>query len=351
MSLSVADLELLASQLPDLYRVDDPAAFPARVVAVLQALIPGTAHGYNDVDAANGRLISTVEPAADITPELVAILSGHLHEHPVVAHAAQTADSSVLTISDFISRDTFRRLAIYGEMYRHIAAEDQISFSLVRGSTIVGIAVNRDRCGFTDRDREMLTLLRPHIAAAHRQLAALTLARQAGAAAGFEHVELSWDGTLLEASDGARQLLAGAFPTWRPSSRSCPPEVLTWLRTQATRLAAGTLASVQPLAVEWEQGRLIVRYAPPTAITGPALLLQYQPLLRKPDVLRMLGLSPREAEVVGLLEAGASSTEIASALTVSRHTVNRHLQNVYAKLGVRSRTAALARLRAARNGS
>jgi DNA-binding CsgD family transcriptional regulator len=351
MSLNLADLELLASVLPDLYRVDDPAAFPARVVAVLEALIPGTAHGYNDVDAVSGRLISTVEPAADITPELVAVLSSHLHEHPVVTHAAQTADSSVLTISDFINRDTFRRLAIYGEMYRHIAAEDQISFSLVRGSTIVGIAVNRDRWGFTDRDRQMLSLLRPHIATAHRQLAALTLARQAGAAAGFEHVEVSWDGTMLDASDGARQLLTAAFPTWRPSSRTCPPEVLAWMRTQASHLESETLASVQPLVVAWQDGRLIVRYAPPTAITGPALLLKYQSAGREPDMYRALGLSPREIEVLGLLESGASSAEIASALTVSRHTVNRHLQNVYAKLGVRNRTGALARLRAARNGS
>jgi ATP/maltotriose-dependent transcriptional regulator MalT len=42
---------------------------------------------------------------------------------------------------------------------------------------------------------------------------------------------------------------------------------------------------------------------------------------------------------------GLSNAEIASALVVERSTVRKHLENVYEKLGVRSRTAALAKLR------
>ena len=57
------------------------------------------------------------------------------------------------------------------------------------------------------------------------------------------------------------------------------------------------------------------------------------------------GLSTRAAEVVGWIEQGASDAEIADALVVSRHTVHKHLQNIYRKLGVKSRTAALAALR------
>jgi DNA-binding NarL/FixJ family response regulator len=43
-----------------------------------------------------------------------------------------------------------------------------------------------------------------------------------------------------------------------------------------------------------------------------------------------------------LLAAGRSDREIAAALFISHRTVSRHLQNIYAKLEVNSRTAASA---------
>jgi DNA-binding NarL/FixJ family response regulator len=52
------------------------------------------------------------------------------------------------------------------------------------------------------------------------------------------------------------------------------------------------------------------------------------------------GLSAREVEVLRLVAAGNSNREIAAELTISEHTVARHLQNIFAKVGVSSRTAA-----------
>ncbi len=43
-----------------------------------------------------------------------------------------------------------------------------------------------------------------------------------------------------------------------------------------------------------------------------------------------------------LLAAGHTNNEIASALVVSVHTVERHLQNAYRKIGVRNRADAAA---------
>ena len=52
------------------------------------------------------------------------------------------------------------------------------------------------------------------------------------------------------------------------------------------------------------------------------------------------GLTPRELEVLRLVAAGKSNREIASTLVISEHTVARHVQNIFAKLRVSSRTAA-----------
>ena len=54
------------------------------------------------------------------------------------------------------------------------------------------------------------------------------------------------------------------------------------------------------------------------------------------------GLTSREAEVLRLVAAAKSNRDIAVELVISEHTVARHLQNIFAKLGVTSRAGATA---------
>ena len=53
-------------------------------------------------------------------------------------------------------------------------------------------------------------------------------------------------------------------------------------------------------------------------------------------------LTPREAEIVDWVARGKTNAEIASALFISPQTVRKHLENIFQKLAVRSRTAAAA---------
>jgi DNA-binding CsgD family transcriptional regulator len=59
------------------------------------------------------------------------------------------------------------------------------------------------------------------------------------------------------------------------------------------------------------------------------------------------GLTKREAEVLGWVARGKTNAEIAAALFISPLTVRTHLENIFEKLGVRTRTAAAARARTA----
>jgi len=53
------------------------------------------------------------------------------------------------------------------------------------------------------------------------------------------------------------------------------------------------------------------------------------------------GLTAREAEVLGLIAAGLSNGEIAAELVIAEATVKTHINNAFAKIGVRNRIEAL----------
>jgi DNA-binding NarL/FixJ family response regulator len=56
----------------------------------------------------------------------------------------------------------------------------------------------------------------------------------------------------------------------------------------------------------------------------------------------MPALTPREVDVLGLASHGLTSSEIAEELFVSTLTVQTHIKNIYAKLGVGNKAAAVA---------
>jgi LuxR family maltose regulon positive regulatory protein len=77
-------------------------------------------------------------------------------------------------------------------------------------------------------------------------------------------------------------------------------------------------------------GVLLSKIGKISGMTQPSMQLLIEPL------------TPRELEVLKLIKTGCSNQEIAEQLVISIPTVKRHISNVYSKLGVKSRTQALA---------
>jgi DNA-binding CsgD family transcriptional regulator len=69
---------------------------------------------------------------------------------------------------------------------------------------------------------------------------------------------------------------------------------------------------------------------------------------RNETVIRTLGLTPKEVQVLSLLAEGGSNSDIAKALFVSTSTVKTHLIHIYQKLEVGRRTEAINKGRALR---
>jgi len=85
-------------------------------------------------------------------------------------------------------------------------------------------------------------------------------------------------------------------------------------------------------AIEYALSKEEPSTAPPSSTTEQP---SASPTLEHPA-----GLTPREVEVLGLVATGMTNAQVAQRLFLSPRTVHRHLNSIYHKLGVRSRTAA-----------
>ena len=96
------------------------------------------------------------------------------------------------------------------------------------------------------------------------------------------------------------------------------------------------------------QGSQAVGMGAELAKAYPAARAVFERLGAAPDVAALAardeahGLSPRELQVLRLVAAGETNKAIAAELVLSERTVDRHVSNIFAKLGVSSRAAATA---------
>jgi ATP/maltotriose-dependent transcriptional regulator MalT len=102
-------------------------------------------------------------------------------------------------------------------------------------------------------------------------------------------------------------------------------------------LACGQLGDADAAALELEAARDTF-----AELEAKPDLERIESLALAPGRREAHGLTERELEVLSHLAAGRSNREIAAKLVISEHTVARHVQNIFAKLGVSSRTAATA---------
>jgi len=120
------------------------------------------------------------------------------------------------------------------------------------------------------------------------------------------------------------------------------------LRSMAKRLLDGRVAqrawnSLLVLTDGSVIGCEIVLLGGEAGVSGVAAAALLQPLTTLPVLFleafcARYGVSPREQEVIGLLLEGRGTSEMASRLSISEHTVRDHLKSLYRKTGTRSRS-------------
>ena len=138
-------------------------------------------------------------------------------------------------------------------------------------------------------------------------------------------------GEVLFATRKTRTILETMFP--EQSDDNIPNEIRAWLAGGDTN---------KPLLVRRpEKGEIkIHRY--PFSPSGHLSLMRIEnrPVAQGPKALLALGLTAREAEVLYWITEGKTNPEIATILGAAPDTVKKHTANLYAKLGVPTRTSA-----------
>jgi DNA-binding CsgD family transcriptional regulator len=140
----------------------------------------------------------------------------------------------------------------------------------------------------------------------------------------------------------AEQLLSKYFLS--PNPCSLPEPLQHWFKDRVSGLAFnGNVSSCcLPLHIQQAEKQLIVRLIP-APIKEQYLLLLEEEELQSFSIctLELLGITKREAEVLFWIAKDKSNAAIAKAIGCSEGTVRKHLEHLYGKLSVQTRTAAV----------
>ena len=264
-------------------------------------------------------------------------------EHPLCP-AITAGRFDAMKISDVLTRRQWHRTTIYNDYYcgfllgMEYEIEVGIKSPLDHTKKFLFLSTHRD---FTERDRALLNLLAPHFA----QLDHASTARRT-AALGLIELQTSDPDTrrgilipdragreIDAATDHARRLLETYFPD--ASTIRLPAALSAWLEQARARENSPQLdRELSPeLNVSGPAGTLTIERARVSEVEVVVLeetVAPRQPLL-----------TAREREVLDLVAEGKRNSDIAQDLWVSPSTVRKHLENIFEKLGVSTRTAAV----------
>jgi len=199
------------------------------------------------------------------------------------------------------------------------------------GEILISLAHVAERQGDLAEARtlyeESLALLR---AIDDREHSALCLEGLAGMVAA--QGEPAWAARLWGAAEALREAIGAPIP---PAYRPVYEQAVAAVRTHLGEKA---------FAAAWAQGRTmtpeqaLAAQGPATMPTPIPAAPPSTPLVKVPTY--PAGLTAREVEVLRLVAMGLTNAQVAEQLVISTRTVNVHVQSIYNKLGIASRSAA-----------
>jgi DNA-binding CsgD family transcriptional regulator len=326
-ALAARDAERLLRFVAEAESIGGDQPFTPDLLAELGRLVPADWVSYNELDRVRRRnllLVERPEPD-DVELDDEVVWRVLLEEHPLCLRQ-QEGYFGAQKLSDFLTQRELHRTWVYDNWFRPRGNEHQLVVAIPSPlwhtkTFLFDRAGGRD---FTERDRLLLDLLQPHLARFWH--AARTRRWLAAALAELDRVDehdrrgvilLGLGGEVEFASPPTERLLREFFPA--ASGGQLPAALVKWLESGDAK-ALIRRRGERRLTVEQADGALVLE-----------------------ERNEQIQLTAREREVLAWVARGKTNAETAQLLWLAPSTVGKHLENVYAKLGVSTRTAAVAR--------
>ncbi|HSI27954.1 MAG TPA: helix-turn-helix transcriptional regulator, partial [Methylophilus sp.] len=141
----------------------------------------------------------------------------------------------------------------------------------------------------------------------------------------------------------AKQYLAQYFAEWAAKEaysavQTLPPMIYQWLESCVQQFAAGQ--TMQTLSVNKGSARLGLTVANTSEEQWVIVLREHSDELQIESLGKVFQLTKRESEVLYWTVKGKTNKDVGEILGTSPRTINKHLEHVFQKLGVETRTAA-----------
>lgn len=287
----------------------------------------------------------------DDIPENLAMLSDSLDERGYMVLVATDGMSAIERLNhvtpDMILLDAIMPGMDGFETCRRIKAQkgvDHIPVVFMTGLTETEHVLKGFQSGGIDyvtkpiHPQEVIARIGTHI----RNARALSQARGAIDAAEHAVIALDRNNVPLWHTSRAVSWMEKYFPDAHPSMSALPRAVRAWLIEIGNRSGSSS-GQTAPLAVYKGGCKLTVQLAHEDRGGETLLLLEEGPPPEShPPTLENCSLTPRESDVLAWLAKGKTNRDIAEILGMSPRTVNKHLEHIYVKLGVETRSAATA---------
>ncbi|MDQ6808991.1 MAG: helix-turn-helix transcriptional regulator [Verrucomicrobiota bacterium] len=190
------------------------------------------------------RMMSRWDPAFHLFREAFFAVSAEHHPH--TAYYLRTGDGSARRLSDLVGMRALRRSQFYNEISRKNRLRHQLTiFVPIHGAHTLIVAACRESPDFSDRDRAVMELMRPHIANAWRR--ALDYGRQRG-----RYRQLA-AASNLEDTDFCRDKFRELGLTAREA------DVVLWVTQGKTNEEIGIILGLTRGTVKFYVGRVLAR--------------------------------------------------------------------------------------------
>jgi DNA-binding CsgD family transcriptional regulator len=343
--LRAADIDALVDVVHDIGEVSDLASFRSELLSHMRRLVACEIAAYNAVGPAPADVEVVVDPPGAYTADMAESFAAHVQQNPMVGYHARDPHAPAARLSDFISPRQLRRLELYDLVYRPLRTEHQIAITIPGADRVIGITASRGGRDYAESELRLLDAVRPFLAAAMRNLEARRRIEATIAALGQAESEpaailLVGPGGRIEPSDDRADRWLGASA----DRRSLETELEAWARAAARACAdLDTCGRPERRWIEHPNGPHRIQYVPGTGARPAAILVDVPAREMQPDRLQRLGLTRRQSEVLHLVSLGHTNAGAAQLLGVSEHTIAHHLEEVYRRLDVSTRIAAVRR--------